>query len=251
MVTLIASDIHCGDSKSGHEDFIKFLDLQPDVVRLVIAGDLCDFWVANLKTVISECSDLFKYIHLRFKDQLYLLPGNHDEDLRDLKSVFPRVRDRVIFFIGDKKKVVVLHGHQIDPNDYIRTRKAKVIAWLINKFDKWAHVDTRKMLVGLADQIHNDPYDKLLEQYEKNIITNFEGKFDYVVTGHTHHACLKDLGHGVVYCNTGDFMQHRTALRFHNNKIELVEYKDKTVKRIDTIFLYGDNLKDTLLEKMT
>jgi len=251
MVTLIASDLHIGDGKSGHKDFLEFLELQPDVRRLVIAGDLCDFWVSNVKDIIETGSYLFKYIHLRFGQHVYYLTGNHDADLRPLKDVFPQIKDRVIFFIGDKKKVVVLHGHTLDPNDYIRTRRARIIAWFINKFDGWARIDTRKTLVGLADQIQNDPYDKLLEQYEKNLATTFTGKYDFVVTGHTHYPGLKVLSDKLTYCNTGDFMQHRTALRFHSNKIELVEYKDKTVKRIDTIFLYGDNLKDTLLEKMT
>lgn len=251
MVTLVVSDIHLGDFKSGHRDLLDFLELQPDVKRLIIAGDLCDFWVSNLKNILLGGSYLFRYIHRRFGQHAYYLLGNHDSDLRPLKDVFPQIKDRVIFFVGEQKKVVVLHGHTIYPNSYIRTRKSKVIAWFINKFDRWAHIDTRKMLVGLADQIQNDPYDKLLAQYEENIVENFQGKYDIVVTGHTHHAGLKDLSSGILYCNTGDFLQHRTGLRFSTNKIELVEYKDGTIKRLDTRFLYGDTMKDTLLEKMS
>jgi UDP-2,3-diacylglucosamine pyrophosphatase LpxH len=251
MVTLIVSDLHLGDSKSGHRDFLEFLELQPDVKRLVIAGDLCDFWVSNLKDILSEGSYLFRYINRRFGQHVYYLLGNHDSDLRPLKDVFPQIKNRVIFFMGDKKKVVVLHGHTIDPNDYIRTRKARVIAWFINKFDRWAHIDTRKMLVGLADQIQNDPYDKLLLQYEKNLTEAFSGKYDIVVTGHTHSMGIKKIDGKLVYCNCGDWLQHRTGLRFYTNKIELVEYRDRTIKRLDTYFLYDNTLKDTLLEKMT
>jgi UDP-2,3-diacylglucosamine pyrophosphatase LpxH len=50
---------------------------------------------------------------------------------------------------------------------------------------------------------------------------------DGVVCGHIHHAEIRDLG-GVLYCNSGDWVESCTALvEHHDGQLELVYWLDR------------------------
>ena len=50
---------------------------------------------------------------------------------------------------------------------------------------------------------------------------------DGVVCGHIHHAEIRDLG-GVLYCNSGDWVESCTALVEHyDGQLELVHWLDR------------------------
>ena len=54
-----------------------------------------------------------------------------------------------------------------------------------------------------------------------------EKKYDYVICGHIHQPCKKtittDKG-SVVYLNSGDWIEHLSALEYHNNEWHVYEY---------------------------
>jgi len=190
-----------------------------------VAGDLCDFWVSSLKNILIEAEPLFTYLFSRFGDQFFYLLGNHDLNLEPLRKFCPNIRERVIFFAKpSNKKICVMHGHQLYPGTYLQSRTARVIAWLVSHFDRWANVDTRKTLVSLSEQIRNDPYEKILKEYEKNVAGAAEGKYDVIVTGHTHLACIKKLTEKVLYVNCGSNLQHRNFVLMYDSVVELYDY---------------------------
>jgi len=48
-----------------------------------------------------------------------------------------------------------------------------------------------------------------------------------VVCGHIHHAEIRDLG-GIVYCNSGDWVESCTALVEHfDGRLEVVHWLDR------------------------
>jgi UDP-2,3-diacylglucosamine pyrophosphatase LpxH len=225
MCTLIVSDLHCGDEKSGHRDFYNFLVTVPEVDKLIVAGDLLDFWVSRLDRCFDTSGYLLDYIVKRFRKNWTYLLGNHDCDLAALQPIFPNIAMDLDLTIAEKR-VKVLHGHTIDSDPYVKTSLARFNAWLVNKTDRWFNMDMRKFLMSLSAHSGNSLYyEVLLKEYEKSIVTNFKEDYDIVITGHTHVPCIKDLG-GLVYINTGDQMQHRTCLfvKSDEGKFDLIDY---------------------------
>jgi UDP-2,3-diacylglucosamine hydrolase len=226
MATIFFSDVHCGDDKSKHAKLLEYLQArQKDIDKIVIVGDLLDLWVASFGKSLSVASPLLDYIAANYQSRFHYILGNHDWDLLPLKTMFPFIHKSLRFPVG-KKSAIALHGHLLDPDPYVKTRFSHVMAWFINKFDRWAKVDTRKSLLALSERIKNDPYDKILQQYEANLVGAFEGKFDYIITGHTHIPGIKILN-GIVYLNVGDQMQHSTVLVGKKDGFYLFDYIQK------------------------
>jgi UDP-2,3-diacylglucosamine pyrophosphatase LpxH len=229
MATVFFSDVHCGDSKSRHAQLLEYLSArQKDIDKIVIVGDLLDLWVSSFGEALSVASPLLEYISTNYAGRFHYILGNHDWDLLPLKNIFPFIHKSLRFPVGNKI-AVALHGHLLDPDPYTKTKFSHYMAWFINKFDRWAKIDTRKSLVSLSERVKNDPYEKLLIKYEENLVGTFEDKFDYVITGHTHIPCIKQLNN-IIYFNIGDSMQHSSVLVVKKDGFYLFDYvKKKTI----------------------
>jgi len=209
--TVFFSDLHVGDGKSKHKELLAYLvEHQKDIDKIVIVGDFVDTWVADLNTILSEAQPFLEFLATNYKNKVHWILGNHDADFLSLKNVFPFIHKSLRFPIGDKI-AVALHGNVLDDNPYLKTRLSRYVVWFINKFDKGAYVDTRRSLVSLSERIQNDPYDKILEEYEHKIVAVFDGKYDFVITGHSHQPAIKKINN-LVYLNCGDQIQHSTVL---------------------------------------
>jgi UDP-2,3-diacylglucosamine pyrophosphatase LpxH len=227
LATVFFSDTHCGDNKSKHKELLTYLvERQKDIDKIVIVGDFLDTWVASTDRALSEAEPLLEFLSTNYAGKLHYLLGNHDAGLLPLKKVFPFIHTSLRFPVGDKV-AVCLHGNVLDDNPYLKTRFSRWMAWFINKFDAWAKIDTRKSLVSLSERIKNDPYDKVIAEFEQKIVDVFDGKFDYVITGHTHlYPYVKKLNN-VTLINIGDNIQHTTVLIAKKDAFYLFDYTTK------------------------
>jgi hypothetical protein len=125
------SDLHLGDGgprdnfahmSSGHrlDEFLGFLRYVCESNgKLIIVGDLFDFWQANLSRVIVYHRKLLDT--LAEMEAIYVL-GNHDSDLRYflgekepwLKHPFFKTMREVHTETVDGQHIHFLHGHQVD-----------------------------------------------------------------------------------------------------------------------------------------
>ena len=167
--------------------------------------------------------------------QVIFVPGNHDEMIRqfiglDFGGI--KIRDEHVHVTAKGKRMLVLHGDRFDG----------VIACA-----KWlAYVgDSLYTMILKFNQVYNGwraraglPYWSL-SQYLKlkvknavSYITRFEDALAEearrkglhgVICGHIHHAEQR-MVHGVLYMNTGDWVESCTAL---------VEQRDGTFDLID------------------
>ena len=224
VATVFISDIHIPDGKSKHVELLDYLkERQKDIHKIILVGDILDLWVTSIDEALVAATPLFDFIYNNYPNKFHYLLGNHDAALLPLKKFFPFMHTSLQFPIGNKK-AICLHGHVLDDNPYLKTKFSRFMAWLINKFDRWANIDTRKSLVSLSEQIQNDPYDKLIADYEQSIVDVFEGKFDYVITGHTHlFPYIKKLN-DIVYINLGDSLQHSTLMMAKPEGFYLYDY---------------------------
>jgi UDP-2,3-diacylglucosamine pyrophosphatase LpxH len=227
LATVFFSDTHCGDNKSKHKELLSYLrPRQKDIDKVILVGDILDLRVASLEEALSAAKPLLDFLNTNFAGKVHYIVGNHDAELEVLHGVFPFIHKSLRFPVGDKV-AVALHGHALDENPYLKTKFSHYMAWFINKFDRWAHIDTRKTLVSLSEQIKNDPYDKVIEAFEMKVAEVFGDKFDYVITGHTHlYPYIKKLN-GVTLINIGDNIQHTTLLIAKRDGFYLYDYTAK------------------------
>jgi UDP-2,3-diacylglucosamine pyrophosphatase LpxH len=60
-----------------------------------------------------------------------------------------------------------------------------------------------------------------------------EKKYDSVICGHTHQPCKKEISNKngtVQYLNSGDWVEHLTALENYNNEWHLYKYEESELK---------------------
>jgi UDP-2,3-diacylglucosamine pyrophosphatase LpxH len=191
------------------------------------------------------------------------IPGNHDEWLRDysrLQFGGVEVLEEAIHVTADGRRLLVIHG---DAYDAIVTHARwlallgdgayTVMVW-VNR-----HFNTARRRLGY-------PYWSLSAYVKRRVknavqyITSFGDAIaeearrrgaDGVVCGHIHHAEIRDLG-GVLYCNSGDWVESCTALiETFDGSLELVSWM--TRRALDPLIIEAAleaELSDDVLESI-
>jgi UDP-2,3-diacylglucosamine pyrophosphatase LpxH len=226
--TLFLSDLHLGARGSQAElllDFLKYHDA--DTIFLV--GDIVDGWRLKSGWYWPQAhNDVVQKLlrKVRKGARVIYVPGNHDEFARDyIGLVFGgvEVHDTFIHETANGKKMLIIHGDQFD----IVVRNAKWLAFLGDwayEFAIWANTYFNKVrrLLGVGYWSFS-AWAKLKVKQAVNFIGDFEETLsaeavrrgvDGVVCGHIHHATIRTIS-GVLYVNTGDFVESCTAVVEH------------------------------------
>lgn len=236
--SVFVSDVHLGTAGCHAEEFLEFLGLF-QCEQLYLVGDVVDVWVAFK-------SGKWKQIHTNVIRRIlgmskrgckvYYTPGNHDAFLRkmngaDLGNIF--VDDIFFHTTADGKKMYVVHGDLFDT-----TVSLKWLAWLgtwiyesVTVFNAW--VNNRRSRKGRRPlSLHG----AMKKRFKKaiNSLTSYEDQLalqaaledcDGVVCGHIHRPAIKTIGDGILYVNTGDWVENLTAVVEHfDGRLELVTW---------------------------
>ena len=170
--------------------------------------------------------------------QVFYVPGNHDEAARHYVGVDfggVAIREEATHVTSRGRRLLVTHG---DLFDAVVTG-AKWLALLGDRLYTLTlklnqHFNALRARIGL-------PYwslSQFLKFKVKNAvsyITAFEEAlareartrgFDGVVCGHIHHAEIRNIG-GVLYCNSGDWVESLTALvETHDGTLSIVRWHE-------------------------
>jgi UDP-2,3-diacylglucosamine pyrophosphatase LpxH len=222
---LFISDIHLGTKACQAAAFLEFLKtVETDKIYLV--GDIVDFWRLGRGIHWPQVhNDVLQKLLRRARKgtELIVIPGNHDEVLRDYcGSTFGaiRVERDTIHEAADGKRYLVMHGDEFD----VVVRYAKWIAFLGDgayNFALWinTHFNTMRRWFGL-------PYWSLSAYLKHKVkrAVNYIGEFEAalvqeaarrgtqgVICGHIHHAAKRQIGE-MTYINTGDWVESCTAV---------------------------------------
>jgi UDP-2,3-diacylglucosamine pyrophosphatase LpxH len=222
---IFISDVHLGTRTSQVDALLGFLKhTEADVIYLV--GDIIDgwrlkkswYWPQNHNDVVQKL--LRK---ARKGTRIVLVPGNHDEFLRDFQDSHlggVEITDRIIHEGLNGKRYLVIHGDQFD---------AVVMhaRWLALVGD-WAYevalflnqrINVVRRRLGLTYWSFS-AWAKHRVKKAVNFISAFEDTLagearrqsaDGVICGHIHHAAIRDIA-GVRYMNCGDWVESSTAL---------------------------------------
>lgn len=233
---IFISDVHLGSRFSKAKELDKFLSkYEPETLFLI--GDIFDgwkfkrnfYWSDDMTFVVRRVLNMVK----KFGTKVVYITGNHDEFLRDfpieeIGSIL--VCDEYIYEY-DNKKILITHGDVFDNlcNKYgfiyHLGDRLYTIALHFNKFTNYIR---RK--IGLKYY----PISAILKRKVKgavNFINNFEfaaSKYakdkgcQEIMVGHIHHPELNKEMDGVIYHNTGDFVESCSAIIQEKDKLELV-----------------------------
>jgi len=243
--TLFLSDIHLGTRGCQADlllDFLKFHDA--DTIYLV--GDIIDGWRLKSGWYWPQShNDVVQKLLRRVRKgvRMVYVPGNHDEFARDFVGhLFGGVEvvDHAFHTTADGKRLLIIHGDQFD----VVVKHARWLAFLGDgayDFALWANLWFNKIRRSFGFSYWSlSAWAKLKVKNAVSFIGAFElalteaarrHQADGVVCGHIHHAAIRDMD-GIMYVNTGDFVESCTAIAEHlDGRLEILRWQSTAAER--------------------
>lgn len=235
---LFISDVHLGTRGCQAELLLDFLR-HHDAETLYLVGDIVDGW--RLKSAWywpQSHNDIVQKLLRKARKgaRVIYIPGNHDDFARDYVGMTfggVEVLRNAVHVAADGKRYLVTHGDEFD----IVVRHARWLAFL----GDWAYEAAlaANTYFNLIRRRLGFPYwsfsawAKLKVKNAVNFIGAFEEALsqeavkhgvDGVICGHIHHATIHPIN-GVVYVNTGDFVESCTAVAEHpDGRLEVIRW---------------------------
>ena len=235
------SDLHLGFKGCNVNYFLDFLHAN-ECEQLYLLGDIIDLWSMQrsmywpqshnnvIRTILGKAKHGTKVIYI---------PGNHDIQFREYHGLSfgnLTIKEEDVHVTADGKRLLLLHGDIFDSamkcnrftsfignigydfllyiNRHFHSLRSKF------KFSYWSLSSFIKARVKNAM--------KHIQHYENIVAAEAKRRgVDGVICGHIHHAELREINN-ILYCNTGDWVEHCTALvEHHDGRLELIHWSDK------------------------
>ena len=242
---LFISDVHLGTRTARADQLLGLLRCcEADVIYLV--GDIIDFWrVRRGPHWPQSHNDVLQKLmrKVRKGTRVVLIPGNHDEGLRDYAGMqFGGVelhRD-YLHVTARGHRYVVMHGDEFD----VVVRTAKWLALLGDRgyeFALWLNhpLNWVRRHLGLG-YWSLSAYLKYRVKTAVAFIGAFEAAVaaearrrgaDGIVCGHIHHAADRTFD-GVHYLNCGDWVESCTAVvELQDGQLRVIRWTDPPLGR--------------------
>lgn len=239
--SIFLSDIHLGTRGCQADSLIAFLRAY-EAEHLFLLGDIVDFWAMSRSThwTAAQNTVVQKVLRrARHGEKVMLIPGNHDEVLREhIGASFGAIEiaEEYIHETADGRRLLLLHGDEFDQV----TRHHRWIAVLgdigynllvrLNSTLSWLRRTLRVpgywSLAGYAKRRVKRAVSFIFDFEEIVIRAARERGLDGVVCGHIHSASLREAD-GLVYINCGDWVDSCTAIVEHaSGRLELIEWRE-------------------------
>lgn len=247
--TIWISDVHLGFKGCKADYLLDFLK-HTESEYLYLVGDIVDIWSMKksvywpqshnnvLRKILSKAKKGTKVIYI---------PGNHDEIFRDhVNNRFGniKIKKEEVHVSKNGLRFIILHGDEFDT-----VVKCNKIAEIIGN-QAYELILSLNVFVDLIRRKLGFSYWSLssyLKHRVKNAveyINRFENavareahrrKVDGLICGHIHKSNMRDIG-GVLYCNTGDWVESCTALVEHRTgEMEILHWASEMYNREQNI----------------
>lgn len=244
--TVIMSDWHLATKDCQAEPLNEFLK-SFTCKKLILNGDILDAWKIKQNKWIwyPSHTKVIKSVlkHAKHDTEVIYVTGNHDEFIRPfIEGVLQfgeiKIMNKSEYIGIDGKRYLIIHGDLFDGIGSVAPwlghlgDKAYDIILRINAhfnwwrrkfgFGYWSLSKYLKHKVkGAVDFIFK--FEINLAEYAK------KNGYDGVICGHIHHAEIKEIN-GIIYMNSGDWVESRSALVEHlDGRWEIVYGKEKNV----------------------
>jgi len=230
MKTLVFADVHLkvdAANRNTLDDFVRFLrSIDPgEFGRIVIVGDLFDFWFEYRHAIFSGYFDVVRVL-ADLHDagvECHLICGNHDFWAGTFfrEQLGCEVHTEAFECTLGSRRVRFVHGDGVNSTDGAYKLYKKIArAPLAIALFKWVHPDWAMAFaqrVSRASRRRNSPRERrnspeiaAIREYARTVIES--GAVDAVVCGHTHTAAYNEFespsGRGI-YINTGGWLDDR------------------------------------------
>jgi UDP-2,3-diacylglucosamine pyrophosphatase LpxH len=236
--TLFLSDVHLGTKGCQAPMLLDFL-ARHDADTIYLIGDIVDGWRLKQGWYWPQAhNDVVQKLLRKARKgaRVIYVPGNHDEFLRDYAGMHfggVEIMETAVHEAADGRKYLIMHGDVFDTV----IRHARWLALL----GDWAYgtalfVSTWLNLVRRRLGFTYWSLSAWAKYKVKNAV-NFIGRFeevlvaearrqgvDGVVCGHIHSAANRMMD-GLVYVNTGDWVESCTAVVEHEDgRLEVIDW---------------------------
>ena len=236
---IFISDVHLGTRACQAESLLAFLR-EHESEYLYLLGDIIDFWAMSRSICWTPAQNTVVQKLLRrarHGERIVLVPGNHDEALRDYcGTVFGdiEVASELVHETVDGRRFLLIHGDVFDQV----TRHHRWVAILGDKAYELlvrlnAQLSWMRRKLGIPGYWSLAGYAKRKVKTALNFIFDFEESavhhardrgLDGVICGHIHWATIREIN-GLTYINCGDWVDSCTAIVEHfDGRLELVAW---------------------------
>ncbi len=248
---VVLSDVHLGTYGCRAKELVNYLkSITPNI--LILNGDIIDGWQFTKRYFpvahIMVIKEIIQFI--TNGTRVFYITGNHDEMMRrytDLQMGNFTLTDKLVLEI-DNKMTWIFHG---DVFDNTTKGSAKILAKLgssgynlLIRFNRFIN-----FILNFLGRERVSISKKVMAGVNKAVskINDFEliaaelaikKKYDYVICGHIHQPQKKivETKDGkVTYLNSGDWVEHLTALEYQQNEWTIFEYNEKDFPATQTI----------------
>jgi UDP-2,3-diacylglucosamine pyrophosphatase LpxH len=231
------SDVHLGARECQAGRLAEFL-AQIETPHLYLVGDIFDvwklrrrvFWPASHNAVITRILKMEQG-----GTAITLLPGNHDEMLRNyLGMAFGNIRivDDCVHDCLDGRRLLVIHGDQFD-SVIVHARwlafvgeRAYTFSVYINRAFNFLRRKLGFSYWSLSAYLKKTVKAAAVRDYRDNLIRAArDKKLDGVICGHTHTPEISQDG-TTWYINDGDWVESCSALVEHlDGRLEIIDFR--------------------------
>ena len=248
---VVISDVHLGTYGCRARELVNYLkSITPNI--LILNGDIIDGWQFNKRYFppahIMVLREIIQFI--ANGTRVFYITGNHDEMMRkytDIQVGNFTLTDKLVLEI-DKKMTWIFHGDVFDNTTkggaktlaklgssgyQLLIRFNRLINFILKLFGQERVSISKRVMAGVNKAVSkvND-----LEALAAELA--IEKKYDYVICGHIHQPRKKlvETKDGkVTYLNSGDWVEHLTALEYQQNEWTIFEYNEKNFPATQTI----------------
>ena len=239
---VVISDVHLGTYGCRAKELVAYLkSITPNI--LILNGDIIDGWQFSKRYFpASHMAVIKEVLNLIMKGtRVFYITGNHDELLRrysDFQLSHLTLTDKLVLEI-DNKMTWIFHG---DVFDNTTRGGAKVLAklgssgygalilfnrfvnFILKAFGREKLSISKSVMAGVNKMAKIDAFEQIAAELA------IEKKYDYVICGHIHQPqkrVIENEKGKVTYLNSGDWVEHLTALEYRQNEWNIFEYNEK------------------------
>lgn len=243
--TIFISDLHLGFRGCAAAFLLDFLR-SVRCRRLYLVGDIFDIWEMQRRGLYwpDMHNDVVKAVLGMAAEgtEVIYIPGNHDELLREYcgsEVMGVRILRQALHRTADGRQLLVTHGDEFDvavqASRFVARLGSRAYALLLRAnyllnavrlrlgFPYWSLAGALKHKVKNAVQY--------IGSFEQAVVHEARRRqVDGLVCGHIHHAQIAEFD-GVLYCNSGDWVESCTALAEHpDGSMEILEWAQHPVR---------------------
>jgi UDP-2,3-diacylglucosamine pyrophosphatase LpxH len=250
---LFLSDVHLGYRCTQAEKLLQLLhSVRPE--KLYLVGDFIDGWRLRRRW---HWQPIYMQILQRLLEleargtELFYTPGNHDEFFRTILKEHSgtlglvQVAEEFHYQTANGETWLVLHGdqfeHELEQASWLKSVGGNAYDALValdhhfNRVLRWFEFDEYRFSSKVKQRIGRAL--RFIQAYEERLIEHAAWRgCQGVICGHIHMPRL-DTSRKVRYANTGDWVEHCTALAERTDGVwQLLSYADPVAPRVLTLF---------------